>query len=113
MTFAEFENIVHNERKDIFSVSQKSKTQNGGVLVTFKPGGKAYIYKGSYQAILQKLGIKKLGKNEKEVALINLRAQLDYLTKTHNTVGIFSGSIRDNSQKIADLDRRIAEVESM
>lgn len=113
MTFSEFESIVHSERKDIFSVSQKSKTQNTGVIVTFREGGKGYIYKGSYQAILQKLGINKLGNNEKEVALINLKAQLDYATKTHKTVGIFSGKMRDNSQEIADLERRIAVVESM
>lgn len=113
MTFVEFESIVRSERKDIFSVSKKSETQDGGVLVTFKPGGKAYIYKGSYQAILQKLGINKLGKQVKAETLINLRAQLDYLMKTHNTVGIFSGNVRDNSQEIADLKRRIAEVESI
>lgn len=113
MTFAEFKSIVHSERKDIFSVSQKSKTQNTGVMVTFREGGKAYIYKGSYQAILQKLGINKMGKQVKLETLINLRAQLDYATKTHNTVSIFTGNVRDNSQEIADLKRRIAAVESM
>lgn len=113
MTFAEFESIVHSERKDIFSVSQKSKTQNTGVMVTFREGGKAYIYKGSYQSILQKLGINKMGKQVKLETLINLRAQLDYATKTHNTVSIFTGKVRDNSQEIAELKRRIAAVESM
>lgn len=113
MTFAEFESIVRSERKDIFSVSQKSKTQDAGVMVTFHEGGKAYIYKGSYQAILQKLGINKLGKQVKEETLINLRAQLDHAKKTHNTVGIFSNSVRDNSKEIEELKRRIAAVESM
>lgn len=113
MTFAEFEDIVHSERKDIFSVSQKSKTQNNGVMVTFCEGGKGYIYKGTYQDILKKLGIEILGKEEKLKALINLRAQLDCAKKTHNTIGIFSRKVLDNSQKIADLERRIAAVESM
>lgn len=113
MTFTEFESIVRSERKDIFSISQKSKTQNTGVMVTFSEGGKAYIYKGSYQAILQKLGINKMGKQVKLETLINLRAQLDYAIKTHNTISIFTGNVRDNSQEIADLKRRIAAVESM
>lgn len=113
MTFAEFESIVRSEREDIFSVSQKSKTQDAGVMVTFCEGGKAYIYKGSYQAILQKLGINKMGKQVKAETLINLQAQLDYAIKTHNTASIFTGKVRDNSQEIAELKRRIAEVELM
>lgn len=112
MTFTEFENIVHNERKDIFSVSQKSKTQDGGVLVTFKPGGKAYIYKGSYQQILSKLGIDKMGKHEKAEALLNLQSLLDYYKQHNGKKSIFTGKMADYAAEIADTERKIKALEA-
>ena len=111
MTFKEFAEIVSAEKPEL-TVSQKSNTQDGGVLVTFKPGGKAYIYKGSYQKILGKLGISKMGKHEKAEAMINLQNQLAYYKDRHGKENIFTGKAADYTKEIADTERKIKELEA-
>lgn len=111
MTFKEFAAIVSAEKPEL-TVSQKSKTQDGGVLVTFKPGGKAYIYKGSYQQILGKLGIDKMGKHEKAEALLNLQNLLDYYKRNNGKESIFTGKMTDYTKEIEDTEIRIKELEA-
>ena len=111
MTYKEFKAIVAAEKPDL-TVSQKSKTQDGGVMVTFKPGGKAYIYTGSYQQILNKLGIDKMGKNEKAEALLNLQNQLDYYKQHNGKKSIFTGKMADYAAEIADTERKIKALEA-
>lgn len=110
MTYREFAEIVSAEKPEL-TVSQKSKTQNSGVLVTFKPGGKAYIYKGSYQQILSKLGIDKMGKHEKAESLLNLQSQLNYYKRNNGEENIFTGKANDYTEEIADIERRIKDLE--
>ena len=110
MTFKEFAEIVSAEKPEL-TVSQKSNTQDGGVLVTFKPGGKAYIYKGSYQQILGKLGIDKMGRHEKAESLLNLQNQLDYYKKRHGKENIFTGEVNDYTKEIEDIESRIKELD--
>lgn len=111
MTFKEFAAIVSAEKPEL-TVSQKSNTQNGGVLATFKPGGKAYIYKGSYQKILGKLGIDKMGKHEKAETMLNLQNQLDYYKRNNGKENIFTGKAADYTKEIADTERKIKELEA-
>ena len=111
MTFREFAAIVSAEKPEL-TVSQKSKTQDGGVLVTFKPGGKAYIYKGSYQQILGKLGIDKMGKHEKAEAILNLQNLLDYYKRNNGKKSIFTGKTADYTKEIEDTEIRIKELEA-
>ena len=110
MTYKEFAAIVAAEKPNL-TVSQKSNTQNGGVLVTFRPGGKAYIYKGSYQQILYRLGIDKMGKREKEAALLTLKAQLDHYKRHDGKKGLFSGKKADYTKEIEDTESKIKELE--
>ena len=111
MTFKEFAGIVSAEKPGI-TVSQKSNTEHGGVLVTFKPGGKAYIYKGGYQQILNKLGIDKMGKHEKAEALLNLQNLLDYYKRNNSKDNIFTGKMADYTKEIEDTERKIKELEA-
>ena len=110
MTFNEFAEIISTEKPGL-SVTQKSNTQDGGVMVTFKPGGKAYIYKGSYQQILAKLGIDKMGKREKAEILLNLQNQLNYYRRNNGKKSIFSGKINNYAKEIEITERRIKELE--
>lgn len=109
MTFKEFAGVVYAEKPEL-TVSQKSNTEHGGVLVTFKPGGKAYLYKGSYQQILTKLGIDKMGKHEKAESLFNLQNLLDYYKRNNGEENIFTGKTNDYTEEIADIERRIKEL---
>ena len=111
MTYKEFKAIVSAEKPEL-TVSQKSKTQDGGVMVTFKPGGKAYIYKGSYQQILSKIGIDKMGKHEKTEALLNLQNLLDYYKRNNGKKSIFTGKTTDYTKEIKDTERKIKDLEA-
>lgn len=111
MTYKEFKAIVAAEKPEL-TVSQQSKTQDGGVMVTFKPGGKAYIYRGSYQQILGKLGINKIGEHEKAEELLNLRNQLDYYRRHHGKKSIFTGKVTDYTKEIKDTERKIKDLEA-
>lgn len=110
MTYKEFAAIVAAEKPEL-TVTQKSNTQQGGVLVTFKPGGKAYIYKGSYQQILSKLGIDKMGKHEKAESLLNLQNLLDYYKRHNGKKSIFTGKMIDYTKEIEDTESKIKELE--
>lgn len=120
MKFTQFEELLHSKYPEASACPHgkfAGTDGNNKTEINFTPNGKCYCYYGSYQSILNRLGIPVVYEKDVERA----RKQLAEYKEEHgkpNKYSLFSADydddrcINDYSDEIAEYEQYIADIES-
>ena len=113
MTFKKFEELFLSKypNGEVVAHGQFGGTEkNNKVAVIFNPNSKVYEYYGSYQTILNRLGIKVLYRSDVEWA----KNKLAYYKENDGTpspFSLFRNTPRDYSKEITEYEKYLADIE--
>lgn len=114
MTFKRFEEILKIKYPE---ASACAHGQFGGtersneVEINFTPRGKCYTYYGSYQSILNRVGIPCISKSD----IVDTKNRIEYLKETNgrpNPFSLFRKTPIDNSKEIEELEDFLDDVDA-
>ena len=112
MTFKKFAEITAAHRPDAVVHAHKAFGGVHDVAVYFKrqdgKESKVYSYRGSYAAILGKLGVKVVTSE----AMAEAKAELAHYVEKNGRANLFTGKAMDYSAEIARLTAQIAAYNS-
>lgn len=110
MTFSRFESIFkeHYPQGGVVAHGRFGGTdKNKKTAVYFTECGKVYEYYGAYEDILCRLGIKVIS----TARLESLKLTLEHYRETNGTPSFFGG-VLDHSERISQLEKELADIES-
>ena len=112
MTFKTFEAIAAEHRPDVVVHADKTFGGVPDIAVYFKrtdgTHSKVYSYRGSYQQVLNRLGIKVVSKSD----IHNIKYQIELLNARNGKPNLFTKRIINNSTEIARLQAQLEEMNS-
>lgn len=106
MKFADFEKIVLNKHPNakLFKHGEFSGNKiNVAVIFNGTNSEKVYQYNGTYCEVLNKLGIEAVYQHSVKA----IEDRIKYCNRVHGTEDVFSDSIIDKTEEIAELTQRL------